>query len=295
MNKSNPPTRGSLLQAGQFFGATRAQLQSGGFVVSTVTHADARVVPAHVHANPFFSMLVRGRYREWFGRRHWDARPLGMVLRPPHAAHRDEIGPGGAAFLCVDFTQSYWDSLAQAGLRIERRAFEDRPMSATALRLLGEISGRHPGWTNAAEALITELVDEYTRAGSATQRREPRWLAGMQERLHEAPFTTRLGSIAAELDLHPVHVTRMFKRHRGITLSRHLKQLRLLHATRALLETGEPLAALADRHGYADQSHLTRALQRGTGWTPGRLRCACGRLHAASAAHGAPEQVHAAN
>lgn len=295
MNKSNLPTRGALLQAGQFFGATCAQLQSGGFVVSTVAHMDARVVPAHVHANPFFSMLVSGRYREWFGRGHWDARPLGMVLRPPHAAHHDEIGPGGAVFLCVDFTQSFWDSIADAGIRIERRAFEDRPMSGTALRLLGEISGRRPGWGATAEALIAELVDEYTLAASVTQRHEPRWLARALDRLHETPLTASLGSISAELDLHPVHVTRMFKRHRGITLSRYLRQLRLHHATRAVLETGEPLAALADGHGYADQSHLTRELRRGTGWTPGRLRCACERLRVASSVHDAQEQANAAN
>ncbi|MEX1994619.1 MAG: AraC family transcriptional regulator [Steroidobacteraceae bacterium] len=278
MNKSNLPSRGAMLQAGQFFGATRGQLQSGGFVVSTVAHASARVVPAHVHASPFLSMLISGRYREWFGRGHWDARPLGMVLRPPQAAHRDEIGPGGAVFLCVDFTQAFWDAMADAGIRIERRAFESRPMSGTALRLLYEISGRRSGWKLVAEALIAELVDEYTREASVTQRREPHWLARAVNRLHEAPFATRLADIAEELDLHPVHVTRMFKRHHGITLSRHLKQLRLHHATRAMLETGEPLAALAGHHGFADQSHLTRELQRGTGWTPHRLRCTCGQL-----------------
>jgi len=278
LNKSNLPSRGALLQAGQFFGATRAQLQSGGFVVSTVVHPGARVVPAHVHANPFFSMLISGRYREWFGRGHWDARPLGMVLRPPEAAHRDEIGPGGAAFLCVDFTQAFWDAMADAGIRIERRAFESRPMSGTALRLLHEVSTKRPGWKLATEALIAELVDEYTREASVSQRREPRWLARSLDRLHQEPFATRLVDIAVELDLHPVHVTRMFKRHHGITLSRYLKQLRLHHATRAMLETAEPLAALAGHHGYSDQSHLTRALQRGTGWTPHRLRCTCGQL-----------------
>jgi AraC-like DNA-binding protein len=70
----------------------------------------------------------------------------------------------------------------------------------------------------------------------------------------------------------------MFKRHVGVTLHRYLRDLRLHRATQALLESGDSLAALADSHGFADQSHLTRALQHGTGWTPHRLRCACERL-----------------
>jgi AraC family transcriptional regulator len=278
LKKRNIPSRQALLQAGQFFGATRGRLETADFVVSTVTHRDARVVPAHVHANPFFSMLVSGRYREWFGREHWDARPLAMVLRPPQAEHHDEIGPGGAAFLCVDFKQSFWDSLAGANIRLERRAFESRPMSASALRLLGEICGRHPGWQDAAQVLVVELIAAYTREAAGRNRGEPHWLRRVLDRLHDESQAPRLCSIAAELDLHPVHVARVFRRHMGVTLSAYLKQLRLHRATRALLETQEPLAALAGDHGFADQSHLTRELHHRTGWTPHRLRCTCGHL-----------------
>lgn len=278
MKKRNIPDRQAVLQAGQFFGATRAQLDTTDFVVSTVTHRDARMVPAHVHANPFFSMLVSGRYREWFGREHWDARPLAMVLRPPQAVHHDEIGPGGAAFLCVDFTQSFWDSLAGAGIRLERRAFESRPMSASALRLLEEVCGRRPGWRGTAQALIVELIAEFTRETAGGNGIESRWLRRLLDRLHDEPHAASLRSIAEDLGLHPVHVTRVFRRHMGMTLSAYLKRLRLLDATRALLETGEPLAALAGGYGFADQSHLTRELHHRTGWTPHRLRCACEQL-----------------
>lgn len=47
---------------------------------------------------------------------------------------------------------------------------------------------------------------------------------------------------------------------------------------RALVETDESLAILADCHGFSDQSHLTRVLAQATSWTPGKLRCACEHL-----------------
>jgi AraC family transcriptional regulator len=269
-----------MLQPGEFFGFAHAQFRSPEFTVTTVTHATARVVPRHVHAHPFFSMLLAGTYRERFGGATWDGRPLDMVLRPPQAEHCDEIGPRGATFLCVDVTQDYWDSLAAAGIRLERRAFESRRMSNTALRLLRAIHDRPAGCRPATEALVTEMIGEYAAEGRRPASRAPRWLADLDERLRADPGGARLSAIAAELGLHPVHVSRVFKRHHGVTLSQHLRELRLRRAARDLLATDEPIAALAGRHGFADQSHLTRALSRAAHWTPAGLRCACGRPHA---------------
>lgn len=275
LNKTNLPARDAPLNAGQFYGAIRGQFGTGAFTVTTVAHPAARIVPMHLHVHPFFSMLIRGRYRERFGRRHWDARPLGMVLRPPEAEHCDEIGPGGAVFLCVDVSREFWETMGRAELRVERGAFENRAMSATALRLLREVSAVRPDAANVAEALIVELIAEYVQPAPAAVRGRPRWLGRALEKLHQDPAGASLGAVARELDLHPVHVTRSFKRHTGKTLHRYLRELRLHRATRALLETGDSLAELAGSHGFADQSHLTRELRRATGWSPGRLRCAC--------------------
>lgn len=278
LKKHNLVTRDGLMDAGTFFGAARLQLRSGDFTVSAVAHASERVVPPHAHAHAFFSMLVSGRYREWFGRTYWDARPLAMVLRPAHAEHRDEIGPDGALFLCVDIAPSYWSALTDAGISLQRRAFEDRPMSWAALRLLRELCEKRAGWPGVAESLLDELVADYAAESRRVQQREPRWLRRALERLHADPANESLGTIATDLDLHPVHVSRMFKRHMRVTLSQYQRELRLQHAARGVLESREPLAALADDHGFADQSHMTREFMRATSWSPAKLRCDCARL-----------------
>jgi AraC family transcriptional regulator len=278
LKKHNTPTHDGLMGAGTFFGAARMQLRSDDFTVSAVSHASAREVPLHAHAHAFFSMLIAGRYREWFGHEHWDARPLAMVLRPAQAEHRDEMGPDGALFLCVDIAPDYWDALTSSGARLQRRAFDDRPMSCVALRLLREICDQRPGWRGIAEALVHELVEEYVTDSRQVQRREPAWLRRALERLHHDPAHETLGSVAAELDLHPVHVSRMFKRHLGQTVSQYLRGLRLRRLARGLLEGDGGLAELAVDHGFADQSHMTREFSRATNWSPAKLRCECERM-----------------
>jgi AraC family transcriptional regulator len=267
-----------LMGAGEFFGAARRQLCSEHFTVSAVTHSSARRVPSHAHAHAFFSMLISGQYRESFGDQHWDARPLSMVLRPAQAEHRDEIGPHGAVFLCVDIAPFYWNALADAGARLQRRAFQDRPMSWVALRLLRELCEKRAGWHGVAESLINELVIEYVTESRHVHRQQPRWLPRALERLHADPASQSLGTIAADLDLHPVHVSRMFKQHMGVTVSQYQRQMRLQRAARALLESEESLADLAEDHGFADQSHMTREFSRVTNWSPAKLRCECERL-----------------
>ncbi len=119
---------------------------------------------------------------------------------------------------------------------------------------------------------------EYVADARGMQRREPRWLRRALERLHVDPANESLGTIAADVDLHPVHVSRMFKRHLGATVSQYLRELRLQRAARDLLDGKGSLAVLADTHGFSDQSHMTREFSRATGWSPAKLRCECERM-----------------
>ena len=84
--------------------------------------------------------------------------------------------------------------------------------------------------------------------------------------------------IAADLDLHPVHVSRAFKQHKGVSVSQYLRALRLQRTALGLLESREPLAAIAQDNGFADQSHMTRDFIRATHCSPAKLRCECERL-----------------
>lgn len=62
---------------------------------------------------------------------------------------------------------------------------------------------------------------------------------------------------------------RAFSRATGLTPHAYIVQARLQRARR-LIAAGEPLADVAMRCGFADQSHLTRVFARSYGFTPGR-------------------------
>lgn len=65
---------------------------------------------------------------------------------------------------------------------------------------------------------------------------------------------------------------RSFQREYGLPPQQYLKRLRIQTACRLLVDTRESIAAIAQRCGFADQSHLTREFRRVTGLTPGSYR-----------------------
>lgn len=65
-------------------------------------------------------------------------------------------------------------------------------------------------------------------------------------------------------------IARQFRRVNGTSPHRYLIGRRL-EAARARILDGEPLAAVASRTGFADQSHMTRHFKARFGMTPGRF------------------------
>lgn len=107
----------------------------------------------------------------------------------------------------------------------------------------------------------------------AAQGPEPAWLAATRAEVH-ARFdqVLRVRELATRAGVHPVHLSRVFKRAYGCTLAEYQRRLRVAYACRVLTTTRTPLASVAFRTGFADQAHFTRRFKEVTGLAPGEYR-----------------------
>lgn len=80
-----------------------------------------------------------------------------------------------------------------------------------------------------------------------------------------------LAELSVTADLDGYRLTRAFTREIGLPPHAWHRQCRLRRA-QSRLACGEPVAAVAQAAGFADQAHFTRAFKRLTGVTPGRYR-----------------------
>ena len=107
---------------------------------------------------------------------------------------------------------------------------------------------------------------------SAFESGIPSWLETARDLLQPSAPMVRMRAIAGAVGVHPVHLSRSFRRRFGVTMTGYLRGRRLEAARRALLETSHGVARIAAEHGYSDQAHLTRAFKRATGLTPAAFR-----------------------
>ena len=85
-----------------------------------------------------------------------------------------------------------------------------------------------------------------------------------------------LQELAGAAGLSSYHVSRVFRRTTGVTISAFRSRLRVRRALEQLAGGQRDLARLAAETGFADQAHLTRSVRRETGSTPAQLRTLLG-------------------
>ena len=120
-------------------------------------------------------------------------------------------------------------------------------------------------------ALVGDLFAVLAKETPAHGRGQTSFAVNVRVLLHVEP-ALRLSEMAKQLGVAPYTLSRAFRSATGITISRYRRRMRTHRALELLHDGLHDLAQLASECGFADQSHLTRAVREEYGATPARLR-----------------------
>ncbi|PYT11530.1 MAG: hypothetical protein DMG59_26165 [Acidobacteria bacterium] len=81
-----------------------------------------------------------------------------------------------------------------------------------------------------------------------------------------------LTDIAGQVRVHPVHLARAFRKRYTYRIGDFIRKLRVEAACSELLPSDAPIAEIAARAGFTDQSHLSRVMKRHAGISPAAFR-----------------------
>ena len=118
------------------------------------------------------------------------------------------------------------------------------------------------------------IITEASRCKiGANDKNIPRWLIQTKDFLHEN-FTesSTLEEIAKIADVHPVHLSRVFREKFDCTIGEYVRRLRVEFASKQIASTENSLCEIAHAAGFADQSHLNKTFKTVFGSTPAEYR-----------------------
>lgn len=261
------------LKTGQFYGSTQKRLEAAGLVLTEVRHERGRKLPAHTHESAYFGLLLDGGYREWFTQRPTEYQPFTLGFHPPALTHEDEIGACGSRMLCVEIRDSFWQKVRDY---------------LTAPKFTPELCGEETTWLCVRlyrafrcgtldafqmEETCAEMVERCGQTRLVQERSAPSWLGKAVDLLH-ASFGTQitLVEVAKGLGVHPIHLSRVFRKKYGCTLGEYVNRLRVQFVCAEMSRGWPALDELAFAAGFADQSHMGRVFKAIVGETPARFR-----------------------
>jgi AraC family transcriptional regulator len=261
------------LQTGQFFGATQRRMEAAGLVLTEITHRQGRKLPEHTHQSAYFGLLLDGGYTERFTQRTTEYSAFTLGFHPPEFTHIDEIGACGSRMFCIEVREQFWkktrEYLTAPNFTPDLCGAETTWLGVRLYR------GFRAGMLDAfqVEEICSEMIERCGQTNVNGERSTPVWLDRAMEMLRgsfRTPLT--LDGIAKELDLHPIHLSRVFRKKYGCTMGDYVNRLRVQFACAEMSRGWPALNELALAAGFADQSHMGRVFKGTVGETPARFR-----------------------
>lgn len=250
----------------------------GPFRLIEAQHPPGTKVRAHAHEHDALSFVVAGAFGETVQSRPFECEPLTALLTPGGAWHKNHFGPVGARTFYVEFLDSTHPLAPPPGAR-EPTQFRGVPV-ARGLQLRDGLQ-RHRGMGDTELQLEELLAASWSRLNPAPRRPDvgPGWLTTVEEMIRTCsadPIT--LSALAAEVDVHPVYLARVFRDRHRCSISEYRHRVRVDRAVDMIARSEQSLGKIGLSVGFYDQSHFNRIFRREAGTTPGQWRSVSARM-----------------
>jgi AraC-like DNA-binding protein len=202
-------------------------------------------IPRHRHRQPYAAVILSGGYEETGNLGRYRVRPGQVLLHRSFDAHLDRFDSSGADVLnlLLDEEPGFGLACIEDPDAITRIA--ERDPSAAAETLQGQLRRIEPAIADWPDLLARELIDD------------PR---------------LRLDGWARRHGLAQESISRGFKRVFSASPAAFRAEARAQIALSRIAGGATSLAGVAAEAGFADQSHMTRAITGLTGRPPGYWR-----------------------
>jgi AraC family transcriptional regulator len=257
--------------AHQFRGKVHRAVEANGLAVVDQHTQRGGILPRHRHGHAWFTFLFAGSYVERLPSFEHCCSAGMVIWHPAGLVHENSFVTDGHNLNLVLWPEWLKSLPPDISLPDTARSWEGGVPYRTGLELYRSLNQG----AQISHDSVTDLIS--LCASSKDEHGHTRWLPLILEWMNEEySCTLTLSQASKHAGVHPVHVSRSFRRTLGCTFREYLTLIRIRRATDLLKRSSTCITEIAVACGFSDHAHFTRTFKRATGLTPTAYRVQTG-------------------
>lgn len=257
------------LQPFQYYFRTLREVRKDQFGVILSESPPDQIHPLHAHLNPGLMIALRGNYMEGYRGDETVMEALMVRYRSREQEHYHHVGPAGSLGLHIEFGGDWLERYGVDENRLAEYAYcHTTEAQKRSIRLL--LHGLNPETPlYEVEDLAFCVVEQFVPLNLSDA---PEWVRQTEEIIHDCiGQKLTLRGLAREVGISPMHLARTFRKHRGRSVTEHMRDVRLTAAAREILDNRSSLGKAAAEAGFCDQAYFSRCFRAAFSAPPSRL------------------------
>jgi AraC family transcriptional regulator len=251
--------------------APLSKLQTRELSLEIVSYAPYQKIPNHAHETAFFCMALEGFCSEIYKSKTRTYEPSFMSFLPAGVTHSLKFYENGVRSFGIEIKLPLLERMRECSLNFNESVHcQGGQLTLLYKKAYNEFCQMDDVSPLAIEGLVFEMLAEVSRRQvNKGSIQPPKWLKIVTEIIHDRfSENLTLDEIAECAGVHPVYLSRVFRRHYRCTIGDYIRRLRVEYASQQILKTKATLLEIALRAGFSDQSHFSRIFKRQMGITP---------------------------
>lgn len=250
---------------GQYQGGMIKKLDVEGCIISNTFYTEQQRSDWHAHENAHLSLLFSPSKGETKSKEMY-ADNKGMIFTYHEGqVHRFTTQKGMATSANIEIDKAFLEKYGISFSTFKKNLLQKENAKSLIIHAQAELFGKdHNKELNVLSILLEMMSSKPKEYGN-----HPVWLEKLKELLNDKwNESLTLDNIALELGVHPVTISKYFRKYFGLTLGQYRRKIRVENSLSLIKSQKMSLSEIAHFCNYSDQSHFIREFKKHTGLKP---------------------------
>lgn len=256
------------LEQSKYLGKTSGVFNFDSYMLSLVDFNTTCYEDWHYHENMHLSLVLQGGSRE--SRKNGDFQLTAgkIILYNEGETHCNKHTIFPSKHLILEFKKDFFNKKTLDKKYFTKTNVQDVDVTLALLNIYNELHLNDVYSSNAIDFSLNQLLESDDKTLYI-----PIWVKQLKEIIEDRwdEFIS-LKELAVIFNVHPVTISKYFKKYYKCTLSDYMRKIKMEKALVLLTETNKPITEISDICGFSDLSHLIKVFKTYIGFLPNQFR-----------------------